>query len=129
MTLALTYQPTAHYLTAAASGCATLEDIFAAINAIATVTRTRGSTRLLIDLREVQEEFRFADHFAMGDRVAAKLAHLQRVASLVREPRRTGTSEQVARQRGMLLRVFVAEADAISWLSEPDRCCPAAADS
>ncbi|MBA3773571.1 MAG: STAS/SEC14 domain-containing protein [Ramlibacter sp.] len=101
---------------AKASGDATLQDIFALIDEVADESIRMGSKRLLIDLTQVRQSFKFTGHFAIGERAALSLGHLEKVASLVAEDRRTGTSEQVARQRGMQLRVFVAEDEAITWL-------------
>ena len=119
MPVALKFHTAPTYLAATLTGPATLHDFFAAIETMAAETRARGASRLLVDLRGVQEDFRFTDHFAMGERARARLAHLQRVASIVPQTRRTGTSEQVANQEGILLRVFTSGADASAWLSEP----------
>lgn len=112
---------TAHedsYLAARVSGPAVLSDIFNMIAMLGETTLGSGVRRLLVDLREVQETFRFTDHFAMGERAARDLAHLERVASLVQPSRRTGASERVANKAGVTLRVFTDQAQAIAWLSE-----------
>ncbi|MBC7470109.1 MAG: STAS/SEC14 domain-containing protein [Ramlibacter sp.] len=119
MPFTLSFVSTPQYLEARCSGAATLDDIFTAIDTLAQETVARVTARLLVDLRSVQEQFRFTDHFAIGERTVTRLAHLQRVASLVPESRRTGTSEQVANQKGILLRVFVSEAAAVAWLTQP----------
>jgi hypothetical protein len=119
MAVTLRFETAPQYLAAILSGPASLDDFFAGIDAIARETLDRGAARLLVDLREVQEQFRFTDHFSVGERVASRLGHLERIASLVPPQRRTGTSEQVANQKGRLLRVFTIEPDAVAWLSEP----------
>jgi hypothetical protein len=119
MGVALNLHGTAQYLTATLSGPAQLEDFFSAIDALATATKAQAAARLLVDLRGVTEQFRFTDHFAIGERVLWKLGHLERMASLVPEAKRTGTSERVANRLGLRLRVFTSEAAAVAWLSEP----------
>ena len=119
MSVALIFHPTARYLTATLSGPSQLQDFFSAIDSLAEETKARGVTRLLVDLRAVTEQFRFTDHFAIGERTLWRLGHLERVASVVPEGRRTGTSEKVANRQGVWLRVFTSEPDAVAWLSEP----------
>jgi hypothetical protein len=119
MAVTPTFHSTPQYLVATFVGAASLEDFFAAIDAIGRQALVSGASRVLVDLRGVQEQFKFTDHFSVGDRVATRLGHLERIASLVPPSRRTGTSEQVANQQGKLLRVFVSEADAIAWLTQP----------
>ena len=120
MPVAIRFESAPQYLAAYLSGPASLDDFFAGIDAIARETLERGVSRLLVDLRFVREQFKFTDHFAVGERVASRLGHLERIASLVPAARRTGTSEQVANQKGRLLRVFIDEADAVAWLSAQD---------
>lgn len=101
------------------AGDATLEDLHAFVNAVAQRTLDGGDRRVLADLRQVRESFKFTDHYAIGELVARRLHHLERLASLVPTPRRTGTSEKVAMAQGTALRVFVDEGAAIEWLEEP----------
>ncbi|MFC5496843.1 hypothetical protein ACFPOE_04790 [Caenimonas terrae] len=119
MPVALSFRSAPQYLVATCTGAATLQDFFGAIDALAAETRRVGATRLLVDLRGVTEQFRFTDQFSIGERARASLSHLERMASLVPEHRRTGTSEQVANQQGILLRVFTLPAAADAWLSQP----------
>lgn len=100
-------------------GEASLKDMTDFVGVIEERTRTDGDRRVLVDLRGVQESLKFTDHYALGEVVARRLAHLERFASLVPAPRRTGTSEKVANAQGFTLRVFVDEAAAIAWLEEP----------
>lgn len=102
-----------------ATGDAALEDMNAFVEMVAAATRADGTRRVLVDLTRVRENLKFTDHYAIGELVARRLAHLQRLASLVPGERRTGTSEKVANSQGTLLRVFVDEAQAIAWLEEP----------
>ena len=104
-----------------ASGEASLQDMKDFVDHVERQTRDGGDRRVLVDLSRVRENLKFTDHYAIGELVARRLAHLERLASVVPAPRRTGTSEKVANAQGTLLRVFVAEAAAIAWLEEPAR--------
>jgi hypothetical protein len=101
-----------------AAGEASLQDIKDLVDDVETRTRQAGDRRVLVDLTRVQENLKFTDHYAIGELVARRLAHLERLASLVPQARRTGTSEKVANAQGPLLRVFVDEPAAIAWLHE-----------
>ena len=101
-----------------ASGDATLEDMHQFVQAVEASTRAGGDRRVLVDLTRVREDLKFTDHYAIGELVARRLAHLDRLAALVPAGRRTGTSEKVANAQAILLRVFVDLAQAIAWLDE-----------
>ena len=97
------------------SGAAELADMHALIEAVAR--DSAGDRRALVDRRDVQENLRFTDHYAIGELVARRLNHLERLGSLVPPERRTGTSEKVATAQGTALRVFVDDDQACAWLS------------
>src|SRR5438105_894965 len=96
MALQLRYEELPDLLRVEASGEATLADIIALIDDIATQTRRGGYTRALVNLLAVKEGLRFTDHYSVGEQVALKLSHLDQLASVVPTDRRTGTSEKVA---------------------------------
>ncbi|HZY17726.1 MAG TPA: hypothetical protein VFE82_04550 [Ramlibacter sp.] len=52
----------------------------------------------------------------VGDQIASCLSHLRRIASLVGVGERTDHSETIARRRGVNLRVFENEEEAVHWL-------------
>jgi hypothetical protein len=108
-----------HYVRFDASGEASLQDMKEFVDQVEQRTRGGGDRRVLVDLTRVQENLKFTDHYAIGELVARRLGHLERLASLVPPPRRTGTSEKVANTQATLLRVFVEEPAAIAWLEEP----------
>jgi hypothetical protein len=101
-----------------ASGEASLQDMKDFVDHVEQLTRTSGDRRVLADLTGVRETLKFTDHYAIGELVARRLAHLERLASLVPAARRTGTSEKVANGQGTLLRVFTDETAAVAWLEE-----------
>ena len=98
------------------SGEATLAEMDRLIDDVAQVTAAAGDSRVLVNLLGVREHLKFTDHYAIGELVARRLSHLQRLASVVPGNRRTGTSEKVANAQGTALRVFVSEAEAGAWL-------------
>jgi hypothetical protein len=100
------------------AGDASLADMHGLIDSIAQATLASHDKRVLVNLLAVRETMRFTDHYAIGELVARRLSHLQRVASVVPSQRRTGTSEKVANAQGIRLRVFVDEAQATAWLAE-----------
>lgn len=105
------------------AGEASLEALHELIDAVERNTRRGDEQRALVNLLEVGEHLKFTDHYALGEQVARKLGHLERMASVVRAERRTGTSEKVANAQGVQLRVFVSVPEAMAWLSQ-DRPTP-----
>ena len=100
-----------------ATGPAALDDIIALIGAVSENTLRTGASLALVNLLGVQEGLKFTDHFSVGEQVALQLGHLDKLASVVPEDRRTGTSEKVANAKGMRLRVFTSETPALEWLA------------
>ena len=103
-------------MSAKVSGAASLENIRRMIDDLSDESMRMNATRLLVDLRHVSEHFKITEHMVIGDAAASQLGHLEKVASVVAEGRRKGTSEQAARLRGVALRVFTSEDDAVAWL-------------
>ncbi|MDB5941914.1 MAG: hypothetical protein JWQ13_1480 [Ramlibacter sp.] len=106
------------YLRATFTGAATLPGALSMLQTLRYSSFEFSDSLLLLDLRQVEESFSAADEIAMGKEAAKALGHLRRVASLVRENRRTGNSEQVSTASGLLMKVFVSEAEALAWLLE-----------
>jgi hypothetical protein len=101
------------------AGRAVLADFFSFIDDFGEESRRQGDKRVLVDLLDVENEFKFTDHFQIGEAAARQLKHLERLASIVPEDQITRTSEKVALKQGLQLRVFTSMTDAIRWLSEP----------
>ncbi|HXD40662.1 MAG TPA: STAS/SEC14 domain-containing protein [Ramlibacter sp.] len=101
------------------SGPATLADFVAFIAEFGAESHRHGDKRVLVDLLEVQNQFKFTDHFRIGEAAARELRHLERLASVVPASQLTRTSEKVAVRQGLQLRVFVSMSEAIRWLQEP----------
>ena len=107
------------FTSAKVSGPATLADFVAFIAEFGAETHRHGDKRVLVDLLEVQNEFKFTDHFQIGEAAARELKHLERLASVVPAGQITRTSEKVAVKQGLQLRVFTSMSEAIRWLQEP----------
>jgi hypothetical protein len=116
MALTLTVTNNPGYLSVAAAGSATLDDMFDMINQVAVSVAQFGASKVLVDQTKIQEDFRFTDHFAIGERVVMVFHHMDKAASVVRPDRRTGTSEKVAQKQGVQLRVFTSKDEAVAWL-------------
>jgi hypothetical protein len=101
------------------SGPATLAEFVAFIAEFGAETHRHGDKRALVDLLEVQNEFKFTDHFRIGEAAAQELKHLERLASVVPAGQITHTSEKVAVKQGLQLRVFTSMSEAIRWLRDP----------
>jgi hypothetical protein len=118
MALQLQQQSLAGVLQFEVTGEATLTDIITLIGDIAKQTLISGDRRVMVNLLSVSEVLKFTDHYSVGEEVARKLSHLERLASVVPAERRTQTSEKVANAKGMRLRVFTTVPDAMAWLTD-----------
>jgi hypothetical protein len=107
------------YLLARISGPAVLADLCGAADLIATVARLKGYRRALIDMLGMQPQLSFTDHLQLGSYVAAALDDLQRVATVVTVPVRSGASEKAAQKSGLGLRAFTDDDEARAWLAAP----------
>jgi hypothetical protein len=118
MTLQFQHQSLPGVLAFDVTGEAELADIIALIGDIAKLSLSSGDKRVLVNLLSVAEVLKFTDHYSVGEEVARKLTHLERLASVVPAERRTQTSEKVANAKGMRLRVFTTVPDAFAWLTD-----------
>jgi hypothetical protein len=119
MPLQVRVQRVPEFTSVKVSGPATLPEFLAFIAEFGGDTYRHGDRRVLADLLEVQNKFKFTDHFQIGEAAAKELKHLERLASVVPANQITRTSEKVAVKQGLQLRVFTSMSDAISWLSDP----------
>lgn len=101
------------------AGRAVLADFVRFIAEFSEESRRQGDRRVLVDLLDVENDFKFTDHFQIGEAAAKHLRHLERLASIVPASQLTRTSEKVALKQGLQLRVFTSMTEAIRWLSEP----------
>ena len=117
MPFTLNYFPGGRLAVAEVSGLAFVEDAQEVLARIAQATREHGDKRLLINLLDVVGTMERRDHQLLGKLVAAHLAHMEKVASLVPEEKITRVSQETAMGLGMQLRVFASIGDAIEWLA------------
>jgi hypothetical protein len=100
------------------TGLASLQRFIELIEHLSQQTRERGDKRVLVDLLGVEGELKFTEHFQLGEEVARRMKHLERLASVVPREKATHTSEKVAVMQGFQLRVFTSVGEAIRWLEE-----------
>lgn len=108
------------FLLASARGPATLADFFVAIDRTAEAVRRGHYRRVLIDLRETQQNLKFTEHLALGARVAERLAFVERVATIVTQQSRSGSSEKAAQKTGLHLRTFTDFKEALAWVVDDE---------
>lgn len=103
----------------AVAGHASLKNYFDLIDDAARATAAAGDTLVLVDIRGVIGRLHVNDQLFIGEVAAEKLVHLRKVATLVPEDPATYNSEKSAAQKGLGLRTFAVEAEAIGWLLTP----------
>jgi hypothetical protein len=104
------------YLLVKASGPANLAELCACIDFAAGLAQRTNQHRALLDLLQVEIALSFTEHLQLGSHAADKLRQLERVASVVPERFRTGSSEKAARKSGLHLRTFTALEEGVAWL-------------
>ena len=98
------------------AGHPTFEQVLSMLHLLGIDSGGWGHEVLLVDLRRVETEFTREQQFLIGQEAALSLAHLRKVASLVRPERITRISEKAARRNGTNVRVFGDERAALAWL-------------
>lgn len=101
------------------AGHPTFEQVLSMIHLLGIDSSEWSIEALLVDLRALGTEFTPEEQFRLGLEAALSLAHLRRVASLVRPERLTRISEKAARRNGTNVRVFDDEQAALAWLRAP----------
>lgn len=107
-----------HFTSVKVTGTASLEAFSQLILCMGEQTRVRGDKRVLVDLLEVVGEMKFTEHFQLGEQVARRMQHMDKVASVVPPDKLTRTSEKTAIKQGFQLRVFTSMNEAIHWLTQ-----------
>jgi hypothetical protein len=116
LTLTLRHGPA--FLQVDASGPASLADLCGMADLLGTVCARQGYRRALMNLLDVEIALSFTDHLQLGGHVAQQLAPLERVASVVPQRYRTGTSEKAAQKAGLQLRTFTSLQEGLAWVRE-----------
>ena len=104
------------HVLAVASGRANLAQLCGMADFVATVAHMKGHRRALFDLLAVEPQLTFSEHLQFGMHFASSLARLERVASVVSERERKGTSEKAAQKHGLTFRTFTELDEAWNWL-------------
>ncbi|MFL6694350.1 MAG: hypothetical protein ACJ8GO_15485 [Ramlibacter sp.] len=105
-------------LVAQASGRASLADLCGMASMVGVTTSHSNERRAVLDVQAVDIDLAFTQHLQLGSFIAERLQHLERVASIVPERYRTGTSEKAAQKGGLLLHTFIDRDQAIAWVRE-----------
>ena len=100
------------------SGIATLQNYCDLIDEAARDTLAHGDRRAMVDLLGVAGRLLFTDQFFIGDLVARKLNHIERLAALVPDDPDSYTSPKVATRQGVSLQGFRDNEEALAWLRE-----------
>jgi len=121
MPFIIDFQRLPAYLRYEVAGPPSLKNYFDLIEACEKETLSRGDRCVLVVLRGVTGRLPFTDQFFIGDVVGEKLAHLHKLAAVVRDDPSSYNSAKVAVRKGLNLRAFADEAQAVEWLTEqPD---------
>jgi hypothetical protein len=104
------------YVLCHVSGVASLKNYFDLIDEAAKYTVAHGDKLAMVDLREVSGRLGFTDQFSIGEMMVKKLGHMTKVASVVADDPTTYGSVKVANRKGLNLRSFDNEEEAVAWL-------------
>ena len=110
---------TPRYVRFDVAGPPSLKNYFDLIEQAEKETLATGETLGLVDLRRVTGRLSFTDQLFIGDVVGQKLTHLDKLASLVPDDPESYNSPKVAQRKGLNIRSFASENEAIAWLAEP----------
>lgn len=108
------------YVRYRATGETSLKKFGELISLVATDTDLNEDAKVLLDLTRVRGRLTAAEESLLGEIVALKLPYVYKLASLVPPGAVTRNTEQVAVQKGLAVRAFDRETDAVQWLTEPD---------
>ncbi|MBC5763080.1 hypothetical protein [Ramlibacter albus] len=98
-------------------GPATMENFGQLLCEVHVRTNDSHITRVMVNLQATEGGPPFTEQFRLGEMVALRLSHLERLASVVRPEYATGTSSKVANSLGFQLRVFTDVRAAEEWLA------------
>jgi hypothetical protein len=100
-------------------GQASLKNFAALLLVVAEDLGQYEDSYVLLDLRAVQGRLTSAEQALLGEMGATRLPFLAKMASLVPPQEITRNSERKAREKGLRVRVFASETEAIAWLTKP----------
>ncbi|MDB5874207.1 MAG: hypothetical protein JWQ07_3649 [Ramlibacter sp.] len=100
------------------AGPASMADLCSFMDLVAAVAARTNQTRVLMNLTNVEIDLSFTEHLSLGSHAAEKLRGMERVASVVSELNRKGTSEKAAQKMGLRLRTFTSLDEGMQWLTQ-----------
>lgn len=115
----ITVRPRPDCLLVEATGTASLAELCSYMDFVAALAGKQNQRRAVLNLLDLDVQFSFTDHLNLGAHAAAKLAQLDRVASVVNPRYRTGTSEKAAQKMGLKLRTFTSLDEGLDWVLRP----------
>jgi hypothetical protein len=118
MTFSIHFERSNRFARVEVSGPASLKNHIDLIERAARDTMQHRDMRVLADLRGVIGRLGFTDQFFLGDVMSQQLAHLERLAVIVRDDPSTYIGPRVATRKGLSLVAFQDEAQAVAWLME-----------
>lgn len=104
------------YVRVCVAGDTSLSEMLQMIQTVRYVTMEFSDKLMLMDLRRVHEGLSGTEQITLGSEAARYFGHLHKVASIVREDRKTGYAEKAAVGTGLVIKVFTAEEPALEWL-------------
>jgi hypothetical protein len=113
------YEAQGDHVAVRVAGSPTLGEFLGVLRQLGADSAAWPQKLVLIDLRAVLPRYSFTEQFTIGEEVGRALQHLQRFASVVPPDRITHVSEKAARHRGVDVRVFIDEGQAVAWLRQP----------
>ena len=116
MPFTVTVERDARYILFRVAGPASLKNYFDLIDDAAKDTLAHGDKLGMVDLRGVVGRLNFTDQFFIGDVVGQKLPHLDKLATVVADDPESYNSQKVANRKGLSLRTFTSEEQALAWL-------------
>lgn len=120
MPFQVTVSRSLHYVRYDAAGPTSLKNFTELATFVAADTSFYEDAKVLVDLRGVEGRLSPNEQSLLGEVAAFKLPYVFRLASLVPATELTHNSERSAVQKGLTMRAFDSESEAVGWLLEAD---------
>ena len=120
MPFKVTVSRSLHYVRYDAAGPTSLKNFTELATFVAADTAFYEDAKVLVDLRRVEGRLTPHEQVLLGEVAALKLPYVFKLASLVPAAEVTHNSERAAVAKGLTMRVFASESEAVDWLLEAD---------
>lgn len=110
----------AEYVRYKARGTTSLKNFGDLVSFVAADIDLAEDAKVMIDLTAVKGRLTANEQVLLAEIVALKLPYIYKLASLVPPGEVTRNTEHAAAEKGLALRAFDSEKEAIDWLTEPD---------